>query len=43
MADNLHDKSLKNVPFTGKRADYEKWSKLFLCYAQMKTVKKVLQ
>jgi len=40
MADNLHDKSVKNVPFTGKRADYEKWSKRFLSYAQMKKVKK---
>jgi len=42
MADDLHDKSVKNVPFTGKRADYEKWSKRFLSYAQMKKVKKVL-
>jgi len=32
----------KNEPFTGKRADYEKWSKRFLSYAQMKKVKKVL-
>jgi len=42
MADDLHDKSVKNVPFTGKRADYEKWSKRFLSYAEMKKVKKVL-
>jgi len=41
MADDLHDRSVKNVPFSGKRADYEKWSKQFLSYAQMKKAKKV--
>jgi len=42
LADDQHGKSVKNVPFTGKRADYKKWSKRFLSYDQMKKIKKVL-
>jgi len=42
MSNDLNDKSIKNVPFSGKKVDYEKWSKRFLSYAQMKRVKKVL-
>jgi len=42
MTEEFTDKSIKNVPFSGKRADYEKWAKRFLSYAQMKKVKQIL-
>jgi len=43
MSDDLNDKSIKDVPFPGKKVDYEKeWSTRFLSYAQIKKVKKVL-
>jgi len=42
MTKEFTNKSIKNVPFSGKRADYEKWAKRFLSYAQMKKVKQIL-
>jgi len=42
MTEEFTDKSIKNVPFSGKQADYEKWAKRFLSYAQMKKVKQIL-
>ena len=42
MTEEFNDKSIKNVPFSGKQADYEKWAKRFLSYAQMKKVKQIL-
>jgi len=33
MSDEPNDKSIKNVPFSGKNTDYEKWSNRFLSYA----------
>jgi len=42
MADNLHDKSVKSVPFIGKKADYEKWLERFFFFFQMKQLKEVL-
>ena len=42
MSEDLNNQSVKNIPFSGKRADYEKWSKRFLAYAQMKKVKQII-
>jgi len=42
MTEEFTDKSIKNVPFSGKQADYKKWAKRFLSYAQMKKVKQIL-
>jgi hypothetical protein len=42
MGDDINDKTIKNIPFSGKKANYEMWSKRFLSYAQLKKVKKVL-
>ena len=42
MTEEFTDKSIKNVPFSGKQADYETWAKRFLSYAQMKKVKQIL-
>jgi len=42
MTEEFTDKSIKNVPFSGKQVDYEKWAKRFLSYAQMKKVKQIL-
>ena len=42
MTEEFTNKLIRNVPFSGKQADYEKWAKRFLSYAQMKKVKQIL-